>query len=81
MEYRRLGRSGLLVSDVCLGTMTLGGQVDEAASHRLLDRAREAGVNFFDCAEMYPVPPGAGTFGASERVLGGWLATRPRAIR
>ena len=53
MEFRRLGRSGLLVSDICFGTMTFGSQVDEAASLRLLDMAYDGGVNFYDTAEMY----------------------------
>ncbi len=48
MEFLRLGRGGLLVSDVCFGTMTFGGQVNEAASLRLLDKAYDAGVNFYD---------------------------------
>ncbi|MFQ5786069.1 MAG: aldo/keto reductase [Alphaproteobacteria bacterium] len=78
MEYRRLGRSGLLVSDICLGTMTFGGQVDDAESLRLLDRAFDAGVNFYDSAEMYAVPPTAESYGRSEAVLGRWLATKPR---
>ena len=78
MEYRRLGRSGLTVSDICLGTMTFGGQVDEATSHRLMDRAFDAGINFYDTAEMYAVPPTAESFGRSEAVLASWLATKPR---
>jgi len=78
MDYRRLGESGLLVSDICLGTMTFGGQVDEATSLRLLDRAYDAGITFFDSAEMYAVPPTAESFGRSEAILGAWLATKPR---
>ena len=78
MEYRRLGRSGLLVSDICLGTMNFGGQVEEQTSHRILDHAFDAGVNFYDSAEMYAVPPCAETYGASEAILGNWLATKPR---
>ena len=78
MEFRRLGRSGLLVSDICFGTMTFGSQVDEAASLRLLDMAYDGGVNFYDTAEMYAVPPRAETFGASEEILGTWLRGKPR---
>lgn len=78
MEYRRLGRSGLLVSDICLGTMTFGEQVDEVTSHRILDRAFDAGINFYDSAEMYAVPPTAESFGRSEEILGSWLGTKPR---
>lgn len=72
-----LGRSDLRVTPICLGTMTFGQQVDEATSHALLDRAVERGVNFVDAAEMYPVPPKADTYGATERILGSWFAARP----
>ena len=78
MEFRRLGQSGLLVSDICFGTMNFGSQVDEAASHRLLDMAHDAGINFYDTAEMYAVPPRAETYGASEEILGSWLRHKPR---
>ena len=78
MEFRRLGRSGLLVSDICFGTMTFGSTVDEAMSLRLLDMAYDGGVNFYDTAEMYAVPPRAETYGASEVILGKWLAGKPR---
>ena len=53
MEYRRLGRSGLKVSELCLGTMTFGHGAEEAEARRLVDLAREAGVNFFDTADTY----------------------------
>lgn len=76
MEYRPLGNTGRQVSLICLGTMTFGEQNDEASSHRLLDQAAAAGVNFFDAAEMYPVPPRAETQGETERILGRWLARR-----
>lgn len=78
MEYRRLGPSGLLVSDICLGTMTFGGKVNPKDSFPLMDRAFDGGVNFFDSAEMYAVPPTAESYGASEEVLGDWLKTKPR---
>ena len=52
-----LGHSDLRVSPICLGTMTFGEQVDEAQAHRIMDRAVERGVDFFDTAEMYAVPP------------------------
>jgi aryl-alcohol dehydrogenase-like predicted oxidoreductase len=71
MEYRFLGRSGLSVSELCLGTMTFGNEADKPASHRLLDRFLEAGGNFIDTADVY-----AG--GASEEILGRWLADRSR---
>ncbi len=78
MNYRRLGKSGLSVSDVCLGTMTFGSQVSDRASARILDRAHDSGINFFDTAEAYAVPMKAETYGASERILGKWLATKAR---
>lgn len=78
MEYRRLGPSGLLVSDICLGTMTFGGQVALEDSLPLMDRAYDSGINFFDSAEMYAVPPTAESYGKSEEALGGWLKTKPR---
>ena len=78
MDYRRLGRSGLLVSDICLGTMVFGEQVDEAMSHRLMDQAFDAGINFIDSAEMYAVPPSPESCGRSEELLGSWLAGKPR---
>lgn len=78
MEYRRLGRSGLLVSDISLGTMTFGNQVGEADSHRMMDAAFDGGVTLFDSAEMYAAPPAPETQGESERILGTWLKAKPR---
>jgi aryl-alcohol dehydrogenase-like predicted oxidoreductase len=72
-----LGRSGLVASRITLGTMTFGQQVDEAHSHAILDRAVERGVTMLDAAEMYPVPPSAQTYGATESIIGRWLAKRP----
>ena len=74
-----LGRSELRVPPICLGTMTFGEQVDEATAHAILDRALECGVNFIDTAEMYAVPVRRETYGASERIVGRWFATRPGA--
>ena len=76
MEYRQLGRSGIEVSAICLGTMTWGSQNSEAEGHAQMDRVFEAGVNFLDAAEMYPVPPNAETYGRTEEVIGSWLAAR-----
>jgi aryl-alcohol dehydrogenase-like predicted oxidoreductase len=72
-----LGRSDLQVTPICLGTMTFGQQVDEATAHALMDRAVERGVNFLDTAEMYSVPARRETYGATERILGTWFASRP----
>mmetsp|Transcript_8972 Transcript_8972/g.31828 ORF Transcript_8972/g.31828 Transcript_8972/m.31828 type:complete len:402 (+) Transcript_8972:244-1449(+) len=63
----------LVVSRLCLGTMMMGTGNDEAESHALLNQAYECGINFFDTAEMYPVPQSADTQGNSERILGSWI--------
>jgi len=77
MHLKALGASELLVSPVCLGTMTFGEQVNEPEAHAILDHALERGVNFIDTAEMYSVPPRAETYGATETILGRWFAARP----
>jgi aryl-alcohol dehydrogenase-like predicted oxidoreductase len=76
MEYRRLGRTDLAVSAVCLGTMTWGQQNTEAEAHAQMDFALERGVNFLDAAEMYPIPPAAETQGRTEEYIGSWMAAR-----
>jgi aryl-alcohol dehydrogenase-like predicted oxidoreductase len=78
MKTRRLGRSGLVVSEICIGTMTFGVQADEAESHAILDRAFGAGVNFLDVAEVYPVPPSPAYAGRSEEIVGRWMRGRSR---
>ena len=74
MEYRQLGRTGIEVSALSLGTMTFGQQNSEAEAHAQLDRAVAAGINLIDTAEMYPVPPRAETQGRTEEYIGSWLA-------
>ncbi|NEV63306.1 NADP(H)-dependent aldo-keto reductase [Thiorhodococcus minor] len=76
MHYRQLGRTGIQVSALCLGTMTFGEQNTETEAHAQLDRALDAGINFIDTAEMYPVPPLAETQGRTERYIGTWLRAR-----
>jgi aryl-alcohol dehydrogenase-like predicted oxidoreductase len=76
MRYSELGRTGVSVSRVCLGTMTWGEQNTEAEAHSQLDYALTRGVNFIDTAEMYPVPPRAETQGRTEAYIGSWLAAR-----
>jgi len=76
MQQRRLGTTDLKVSALCLGTMTFGEQNTEGQAHAQLDRALEAGINFIDTAEMYPVPPQAETQGRTEQYIGSWLAAR-----
>lgn len=78
MNESQLGNSTLQVSEICLGTMTFGQQNSEAEAHAQLDRACAAGVNFIDTAEMYPVPPRAGTYGRTEEIVGNWLARQAR---
>ena len=78
MRRRRLGQSGLVVSEICLGTMTFGSMADERTSHAILDRAFDAGVDFLDVAEVYPVPPDPKWAGVSEEIVGRWLKTKPR---
>tara|TARA_R110002049_G_scaffold2750_3_gene21838 strand:- start:30923 stop:31960 length:1038 start_codon:yes stop_codon:yes gene_type:complete len=78
MQRRRLGSSGVAVTDICMGTMTFGAQCDEASSHAICDAAWDAGIDFFDAAELYPVPPDAETFGITEEIFGRWLKTKPR---
>lgn len=76
MDYRRLGRTDLRVSAICLGTMTFGEQTDADDAHRQLDMALDQGVNFIDTAEMYAVPARQETQGRSEEIVGDWLAAR-----
>jgi aryl-alcohol dehydrogenase-like predicted oxidoreductase len=76
MQTRRLGRTGLKVSEICLGTMTFGHQCDEKTSFAILDKAASHGVDFLDCADVYPVPPTPETAGRSEEILGRWLEGR-----
>ena len=78
MEYRKLGRSDLEVSKICLGTMTWGQQNTEAEAHAQLDYAVAHGVNFIDTAEMYPVPTREETTGRTEQYLGTWLRKQRR---
>ncbi len=78
MQRKRLGKSSIVVSDICMGTMTFGNQADEKAACRILDMAFEAGVDFYDTAEMYPVPPDAKYVGATEEILGRWMKTKDR---
>jgi aryl-alcohol dehydrogenase-like predicted oxidoreductase len=74
MEHRKLGRTGVDVSVISLGTMTWGQQNTEAEAHSQLDFALERGINLIDTAEMYPVPPRAETQGRTEAYIGTWLA-------
>ena len=72
MEYRHLGRTGLVVSPLCLGTMNFGGQTPESDSHSIMGRALDEGVNFFDTADVYGA--GHSHAGSCEELVGRWLA-------
>ena len=76
MKRNRLGRTDLMVSRICLGTMTWGQQNDEAEGHAQMDRAFDRGVNFIDTAEMYPIPPKPETQGRTEEIVGSWMKAR-----
>ncbi len=78
MGNRRLGKSAIVVSDICMGTMTFGSQADEAVAHRVLDMSLDAGINFFDTAEGYPVPPDVKWVGRTEEIVGRWLKGKNR---
>lgn len=73
IERRRLGQTDLMVSSCCLGTMTWGQQNTEAEGHAQMDYALERGIDFWDTAEMYSVPPSAETQGSTERIVGSWF--------
>lgn len=76
MKYRKLGHTDIEVSLICLGTMTWGEQNTEAEAFSQLDTAIDAGVNFIDTAELYPVPPIAETYTRTEQYLGNWIKKR-----
>ena len=81
MEMRKLGRTGIDVSLICLGTMTWGQQNTQAEGHEQMDYALEHGVNFFDTAEIYSIPPKPETQGSTERIIGSWLHARKNRDR
>lgn len=76
MEKRPLGRTGIDVPVLCLGTMMYGEQIGDEEAFRQMDRCMERGVNFFDTAELYTIPPKPETQGESERTIGRWLSGR-----
>jgi aryl-alcohol dehydrogenase-like predicted oxidoreductase len=78
MQYRYIGKSGLRVTSICLGTMTFGTSVDKKMAFEIMDKAYDFGINFFDTAEIYPVPPSSNLFGLTEEWVGDWLKTKPR---
>jgi aryl-alcohol dehydrogenase-like predicted oxidoreductase len=76
MKMVKLGRTELQVSEICLGTMTWGEQNSEAEGHAQMDYAVGEGVNFLDCAELYPIPPNPETKGRTEEIIGSWMKAR-----
>jgi aryl-alcohol dehydrogenase-like predicted oxidoreductase len=78
MNYRRLGRSGLKVSELCMGTMQFGWTADEPTAHQILDRAFDAGLNFIDTADIYSRWVEGNPGGVAEQIVGNWLAASPR---
>jgi aryl-alcohol dehydrogenase-like predicted oxidoreductase len=81
MELRPLGRTGLRVPALCLGTMTFGHQCDEATSFAILDRALEGGIDFLDTADVYPLAGGPERVGRTEEIVGRWLEARGQRDR
>ncbi|KLU21024.1 alcohol dehydrogenase [Caballeronia mineralivorans PML1(12)] len=77
MQYRKFGRTGLNVSRLCLGTMTFGLQTEENVSRSIMDRAAEAGVNFIDTADVYPLGSTESAAGRTEEIVGRWLKDAP----
>lgn len=78
MNKRRIGKSSLSVTDVCLGTMTFGSFCDEKTSFDIMDSAVDLGIDFFDTAEMYPVPPKEEWMHRTEEIVGKWLKNQNR---
>jgi aryl-alcohol dehydrogenase (NADP+) len=76
MRWKSFGTSGLKVTELCLGTMTLGGQANQKTSFAILDAAFEGGIRFLDTADAYPVPMLKETLGATEVLLGKWMALK-----
>ena len=73
MQRTQLGRTGLSVSRLCLGTMTFGLQCEEDVSRSIMDTAAEGGIDFFDTADVYPLGGGGNTVGRTEEIVGNWL--------
>jgi aryl-alcohol dehydrogenase-like predicted oxidoreductase len=78
VKTNRLGKSGIVVSDICMGTMTFGSSADEKTAFEIMDRSFDAGIDFFDAAENYPVPPDPKWAGITEEIVGRWLKTKSR---
>jgi aryl-alcohol dehydrogenase-like predicted oxidoreductase len=80
MKIKRLGRTGLKVSEICLGTMTFGNQCDEPTSRAIMNKAFDYGVTFFDTADAYPIGGALEILGRTEEYIGNWLKGRREQI-
>lgn len=78
MEFRYIGNSGLRVTPICMGTMSFGTWSDKKESFKILDTAYDRGINFYDTAEVYPVPPTQELAGLTEEIFGQWIKTKNR---
>jgi aryl-alcohol dehydrogenase-like predicted oxidoreductase len=78
MQYRYIGKSGLRVTPICLGTMTFGSWTTKSEAFKIMDKAYDRGINFFDTAELYPVPPKSSYSGVTEEIIGEWLKDKQR---
>ena len=78
MQYRYIGKTGLRVTPICLGTMSFGSWSDEKESFKIMDKSFDRGINFFDTAELYPVPPKEKYAGSTESIIGRWLKGKQR---
>lgn len=78
MDFRYIGNSGLRVSSICMGTMTFGSTTSKDEAFKIMDKAYDRGINFFDTAEIYPVPPKKSYEGTTEKFVGEWLKTKDR---
>ncbi|MEO7369717.1 MAG: aldo/keto reductase, partial [Ilumatobacteraceae bacterium] len=76
MQHVRFGRTGLKVSRLCLGTMTFGYQCDDETSFAIMEAADEAGITFFDTADVYPLGASPDVYGATEDLIGRWMSGR-----
>ena len=78
MKHRYIGKTGLRVTPICLGTMGFGSWSDEKESFKIMDKSVDFGINFFDTAEVYPIPPKAEYAGETESIIGRWLKGKQR---
>ncbi len=78
MQHRYIGKTGLRVSPICMGTMTFGTQCNKKEAFKIMDKAYDHGVNFYDTAELYPVPPEGELAGITEEWVGEWMQTKAR---